>query len=103
MIHPEFEKWNQSAEEIRQLSLKAEHERSRERFQALYMIGTKQTNASWWSWEIGRCKQTVLRWVHTYNAEGPEGLMYQHSGGSKQKLSEAEKKDRRNGHTNQAG
>ena len=92
MIRPDFEKWNQSAEEMRQLSLKAEHQRSRERYQALYMIGTGQTNASWWSWEIGRCKQTVLRWIHTYNESGSEGLEYQPSGGAKEKLAEPEKK-----------
>jgi hypothetical protein len=45
MVRPDFEKWSQSAEDIRRLSIEAEHPRSRERFQALYMIGSGQENA----------------------------------------------------------
>ena len=93
MIRPDFEKWNQSAEEIRQMSLEADHKRSRERFQALYMIGTNQTTASQWSLKAKRCKQTVLRWVHNYNEAGPSGLMYKHSGGALAKLNTSQKKD----------
>ena len=92
MIRPDFEKWNQTAEDIRQLSLEAEHKRSRERFQALYMIGTEQYSASQWSLEAKRCKQTILGWVHTYNDLGPAAMHYQPSGGTQAKLSEAEKK-----------
>jgi len=92
MIRPDFEKWNQSAEEMRRLSLEAEHKRSRERFQALYMIGTGQSNASQWAKTIKRCKQTVLGWVHGYNEAGLSGVYYQHTGGPTAKLSEAEKK-----------
>jgi transposase len=92
MVRPDFQKWDQSAEDIRQLSIKAEHPRSRERFQALYMIGTGQKNASQWAESIYRQKQTVLDWVHHYNDYGPDRLHYQHSGGRHTKLSEAEKK-----------
>ena len=92
MVRPDFKKWDQSAEDIRQLSIKAEHPRSRERFQALYMIGTGQRNASQWAKSINRQKQTVLGWVHHYNDYGPDSLHYQHSGGRETKLSEAEKK-----------
>lgn len=49
MIRPDFAKWGQTPEEIYRLSLEAEHARSRERFQALYMIGTHQTNATQWA------------------------------------------------------
>lgn len=92
MVRPDFQKWDQSAEEMRRLSLEAEHPRSRERFQALYMIGSGQKNASQWAQTIQRRKQTVLEWVHRYNEVGPSGLFYQHSGGRQAKLSEAEKK-----------
>ena len=92
MIRPDFEKWGQKAENIRRLSVEAEHPRSRERFQALYMIGTKQKNASQWAKKIKRRKQTVLGWVHRYNEYGPESIHYQHSGGQQSKLSEIEKK-----------
>lgn len=92
MIRPDFEKWKQNAEEIRRLSIEARHARSRERYQALYMIGSGQKNASQWAKQIKRQKQTVLEWVHRYNEAGPESLCYQHTGGRGAKLSEAEKK-----------
>ncbi len=60
MVRPDFEKWHQSAEDIRRLSIEAEHPRSRERFQALYMIGTGQKSPSQWAKQIKRQKQTVL-------------------------------------------
>lgn len=82
MIRPDFAKWGQTANDILRLSLEAEHRRSRERFQALYMIGTKQSNATQWAQEVGRKNQTVMDWVHKYNAEGPESLHYQRTGGS---------------------
>lgn len=96
MVRPDFEKWGQKAENIRRLSVEAEHLRSRERFQALYMIGTKQKNASQWAKKIKRRKQTVLEWVHWYNETGPESILYQHSGGQQPKLNEVEKKDNSN-------
>ena len=99
MVRPDFEKWNQSAEDIRQLSIEAEHQRSRERFQALYMIGSDQKNASQWAKQINRQKQTVLGWVHDYNENGPDSLCYEHTGGRQAKLSESQKKDNRNGET----
>jgi transposase len=92
MVRPDFEKWNQTAEDIRRLSIEAEHPRSRERFQALYMIGSEQNNASRWAQGIKRQKQTVLKWVHRYNEAGPENIHYQPTGGAQPKLSQAEKK-----------
>ena len=92
MVRPDFAKWNQNANDIRRLSIEAEHPRTRERFQALYMIGTDQKNASQWAQGINRQKQTVLRWVHRYNEYGPDSLHYQPSGGRQAKLSEDEKK-----------
>ena len=92
MIRPEFEKWDQTAEKMRELSIIAPHPRSRERYQALYMIGSGQTNASQWAQKINRCKQTVLGWVHQYNAAGPHRLAYQHSGGRQPLFSDIQKK-----------
>lgn len=91
-IRPDFAKWNQKAEDIRRLAIEAEHRRSRERFQALYQIGTEQYNSSQWAQEIKRQPQTVLEWVHVYNEYGPDKVHYQSSGGRKPKLDEAEKK-----------
>lgn len=81
MIRPDFEKWGQSPKEIHQLSLEADHPRSRERYQALYMIGTNQVNATQWAKQIGRKNQTVMEWVHKYNELGPTALLYERSGG----------------------
>jgi len=91
MIRPDFERWQQSAAEIREKSIIAEHKRTRERFQALYMIGTKQYNASQWAQTTNRCVQTVLGWVHNYNKQGPTALDYRHSGGRQTKISDADK------------
>jgi transposase len=82
MIRPDFAKWGQTPEEIYRLSLEAEHARSRERFQALYLIGTQQTNATQWAERIGRQNQTVMGWIHKYNASGPTRLHYQRTGGN---------------------
>ena len=92
MIRPDFEKWNQKAEDLRQLSLRAAHARSRERYQALYMIGSGHKNASQWAKQTKRQKQTVLEWVHSYNELGPDSLVYQRTGGRQTKLSPGEKK-----------
>ena len=92
MSRPDFAKWNQSAAEIRNRSIEAAHKRTRERFQARYMIGTEQYNASQWAEMSNRCVQTVLGWVHIYNEPGWRALIDQRSGGRQAKLSEAEKK-----------
>ena len=103
MVRPDFEKWKQSAEEMRRLSIQAKHARSRERFQALYMIGSGQKNSSEWAATIDRQKQTVLGWVHQYNEKGAESLHYRASGGRQAKLSEVEKKDHCHGRTRATG
>lgn len=81
MIRPDVAKWNQSVSDLRRLSVEAEHPRTRERFLALYMIASKQMNATQWATEIGREDDTVLSWVHKYSAEGPEAMVYRRSGG----------------------
>lgn len=92
MIRPDFQKWNQTAEDMRRLSIEAAHPRSRERYQALYLIGRGLTNANQWAKTIKRCKQTVLEWIHQYNSSGPTTIAYQHSGGRATKLTESEQK-----------
>lgn len=81
MVRPDIEKWGQTLADLRTLSIEAPHARTRERFQALYQIGSRQTNATRWAIEIGRKADTVLEWVHTYNACGPDALHYQRTGG----------------------
>jgi len=81
VLRPDFAKWNQSAEEMRRLGVEAEHKRSRERFQALYQIGTGQSNATEWAQTTNRNERTVMNWVHVYNTQGPAAVQYRHSGG----------------------
>lgn len=81
MLRPDCEKWGQELSDLQKLAVEAAHPRSRERFQALYQIGSKQTNATRWAREIGRDDQTVMGWVHQYNSEGPTSILYRRSGG----------------------
>lgn len=81
MLRPDFSKWKQNEDDVRRMGIEAEHPRTRERFQAMYMIGSKRSNATHWAQTIQRNPHTVMEWIHTYNWEGPEGLVYRHSGG----------------------
>jgi transposase len=81
MVRPDFAQWEQAPDDIYQLSLHAGHARSRERFQALYAIGVHGVSATAWAQEHGRRAQTVMGWVHRYNAKGPEGVLYRRTGG----------------------
>jgi hypothetical protein len=81
MIQVETAKWGQTVEDLRQASLNAAHPRSRERFQALYLIASGRFNATTCAAHIGRQDETVLRWAHRYNRHGPGALAYRHSGG----------------------
>jgi transposase len=81
MIRVEMAKWGQTLEDLRRASLHSAHQRSRERFQALYLIASGQFNATTCAAHIGRHDETVLHWVHRYNQHGPEALTYRRSGG----------------------
>ena len=81
MVRPDTAKWSQTVADLRQLSVAAEHPRTRERFLALYMIDSQQTNVTKWAIQIGRDDNTVMGWVHMYNSFGPEALSYRRTGG----------------------
>ncbi len=81
MIKVEMAKWRQTLEDLRLASLDAAHPRSRERFQALYLIASGQFNATTCAAHIGRQDETVLGWVHRYNEHGPDALAYRRTGG----------------------
>jgi hypothetical protein len=81
MLKVEVAKWRQTVEDLRLASLNEAHPRSRERFQALYLIASGQFNATACAAHIGRQDETVLRWVHLYNRQGPAALAYRHTGG----------------------
>jgi len=81
MVQPDLAKWGQTLSDLRRLSIESAHARTRERFLALLMIGSGQTNATRWASEVSHTKETVLGWVHRYNDQGPAGLIYQRTGG----------------------
>jgi hypothetical protein len=81
MVRVEMQKWGQSLDDLRRLALQAEHPRTRERFLALSLIADGLHNATTWADRTGRQDETVLRWLHTYNTQGPEALTYRRTGG----------------------
>src|SRR4051812_50154188 len=81
MVRVEIQKWGQSLDDLRRLALQAEHPRTRERFLALSLIADGTHNATSWADQFGRQDETVLRWVHDYNAHGPDALTYRRTGG----------------------
>ena len=81
MLKVEIAKWQQTVEDLRLAALHEAHPRSRERFQALYLIASGRFNATTCAAHIGRQDETVLRWVHRYNRHGPDALLYRHTGG----------------------
>jgi transposase len=81
MIRVEMAQWGQTLDDLRAASLQATHWRSRERFQALYLIAAGLYNATTCAAHLGRQDETVLAWIHRYNQHGPNALLYRHTGG----------------------
>ena len=81
MVRVEMAKWGQTLEDLRRASVHAAHRRSRERFQALYLIASGQFNATACAAHIGRQDETVLGWAHRYNEHGPDALTYRRTDG----------------------
>ena len=81
MIRVETAKWGQTPDDLRRAAVHAPHRRTRERFQALYLIASGRFNATTCAAHIGRQDDTVLGWVHRYNAGGPDALTYRRTGG----------------------
>ena len=81
MLRPDFSKWAQTAEDLLNLAREAAHARSRERYQALYAIGSGESNATQWAKATGRENETVMGWIHQDNAGGPAVVAYRHRGG----------------------
>ena len=80
MLRVDYSRWDQSPEDLRRLALEAPHARTRERFLALYEI-TQNRCAAEVAAETARHHQTVIQWVHDYNARGPDALAFIHTGG----------------------
>ena len=80
MLHVDCARWGQTPDDLRRLALSAPHARTRERALALYDIACASC-ATQVAARTGRHPQTVMGWVHAYNTQGPEALVYRRTGG----------------------
>jgi hypothetical protein len=80
VIRVEDARWGQSPQDLRSLALSAPHARTRERALALFEI-TRGRCATRLAERTGRHPQTVMGWVHSYNAQGPDALAFRRTGG----------------------
>ena len=80
MLRVDYARWGQSPQELRSLALSASHARTRERALALFEI-TQGRCATRLAEHTGRHPQTVMGWVHAYNAQGPDALAFCRTGG----------------------
>ena len=80
MLRVDFDRWGQTLGDLRQLATGAAHQRTRERFLALYEV-TPASCATQVAARTHRHPQTVMEWLHLYNTRGPEALTYQRTGG----------------------
>jgi len=83
MLKVEHKKWDQSIEQLHELAKHAAHPRTRERLMALHVIASGRDTATSWAATTGRENETVMRWVHRYNAEGPAAMTYRRTGGAR--------------------
>ena len=81
MLSVEHARWGQTPEDLRRLAMSAPHRRTRERFLALHDIVQGSRGATCVALRAGRHPQTVMGWLHAYNAHGPEALVYRRTGG----------------------
>jgi transposase len=80
MLRVDYARWGGTAEDLRHLAMSAPHARTRERALALYEI-THGSCATRVAARTGRHPQTVMGWVHAYNAQGPDALGFRRTGG----------------------
>jgi hypothetical protein len=74
------ERWGQNEQDLRDLALNSPHPRTRERFLALLQISQGQT-ATDLAAATERYPHTIYGWVHLYNEQGPEALVFRRTGG----------------------
>ena len=81
MSSVEHARWGQTPGDLRRLAMTAAHARTRERFLGLYGITQESSGATRVAARTGRHPQTVMGWLHAYNAHGPDALAYRRTGG----------------------
>ena len=75
MLHVDYDRWGQTPEDLRRLATSAAHQRTRERFLALYEVA-QASCATQVAARTRRHPQTVLEWLHLYHTRGPEALTF---------------------------
>ena len=80
VLRIDLARWGQTPEDMRHLAVSAPHARTRERALALFDI-TQGRCATRLAERTGRHPQTVMGWVHAYNAQGPAALAFHRTGG----------------------
>ena len=80
MLRVDYARWGQTLGDLRSLALSAPHARTRERALALYDVA-RGGCATPVAVRTGRHPQTVMGWVHAYNAQGPDALAFRRTGG----------------------
>ena len=80
VLQVDYARWGQTLQDLRRLAMSAPHARTRERALALYDIAHASC-ATQVAARTGRHPQTVMGWVHAYNAQGPDALLYRRTGG----------------------
>ncbi len=80
MLRVDYDRWGQTPEDLRQLATSAAHQRTRERFLALYEV-TRASCATQVASRTHRHPQTVMEWLRLYNMHGLEALAYRRTGG----------------------
>src|SRR3954466_16160311 len=88
VIRVEDARWGQSPRDLRCLAVSAPHARTRERALALFEIAQGRC-ATRLAERTGRHPQTVMGWVHAYNAQGPDALAFRRTGGRRPLFSHA--------------
>src|SRR5215204_3918019 len=76
----EYARWGQSPQDLRRWAMSAPHARTRERALAIDEI-TQGSCATRVAARTGRHPQTIMGWVHAYNAQGPGTLAFRRTGG----------------------
>src|SRR3954467_5155592 len=67
MLRVDYDRWDQTPEDLRQLATSAAHQRTRERFLALYEV-TQASCATQVAARTHRHPQTVMEWLPLYHA-----------------------------------
>src|SRR3954469_12824227 len=80
MLRVDYDRWGQTPEDLRQLATSAAHQRTRERFLALYEV-TQASCATQVAARTQRHPPPWGEWLPPYNPRGPGALAYRRTGG----------------------